>query len=236
MILAIKHIGVEGPGSIVDFFRHTARDLLTVDVSRQEPLPSDLKGVEALIVLGGPMGVYQEEEYPFLVQEDNLLKEALRSSIPVLGICLGSQLLAKACGAKVKKAASPEIGWKKVALTLEGRSDPLFSGLSEELQIFQWHEDTFDIPEGALLLAQGDDCRNQAFKIGPCAYGLQFHIEVTPGMVGSWVAAYGKDIIPEPEASNMLQESYLRQDEFLRQSDRICFNFSGIIEAAAKGK
>ena len=146
-----------------------------------------------------------------------------------MGICLGSQLLARACGAEVKKCASPEIGWRSVKLTPEGERDPLFSGLSPEPEVFQWHEDTFDLPPGGVLLAEGSHCRNQAFRAGKNAYGFQFHMEVTPEMIGSWIAEYGRNSIPEAQAKCMLEESRARNEDFVRQAGIICRNFAQLI-------
>ncbi|HTZ11087.1 MAG TPA: type 1 glutamine amidotransferase, partial [Candidatus Margulisiibacteriota bacterium] len=129
MILVIKHIEIEGPGSIAEFFRHTAWDFSTVELSKGQKLPGYLDGLEAIISLGGPMNVYEEEKHPFLKEEDSFLKEALRQEIPVLGICLGAQLLAKAASARVNKAPQKEIGWSTVTLTEEADCDPFFAHL-----------------------------------------------------------------------------------------------------------
>ena len=104
-----------------------------------------------------------------------------------MGICLGAQLLAKAAGAKVKKDSRGEIGFFNVEFTKKSHDDPLFSGLGKSMKVFQWHNDSFNIPEGGVLLAEAKECKNQAFKVGGCAYGLQFHIESTPEMIKKWL-------------------------------------------------
>jgi len=230
MILIIKHIDIEGAGTLEDFLANGTRDVSLVNVSAGEKLPDTLAGVEALVCLGGPMNVYEEKKYPFLSGEDILLKDALARRIPVLGICLGAQLLAKACGAKVTKAGVKETGWSKVSLTAEGKNDRLFKGLPGELNVFEWHEDTFEIPGGGVLLAEGAACRNQAFRVGGNAYGIQFHIEVTPEMIGSWIKHYTKDGQPSRAAAReMLREASVNNNGFYRQAQKMYLNFAGMI-------
>lgn len=233
MILIIKHIGIEGPGSIGDFFRASAWRLVTVELGEGQRLPSGLQGVEAVVSLGGPMSVYEEEKFPFLKEEDAFLKKALQEQVPVLGICLGAQLLAKACGAAIKKHEVREAGWQRIRLTEEGTADPLFEGLPPKLLVFQWHQDTFELPTHGMLLAEGSACRNQAFRIGRNAYGLQFHIEVSPLVLASWAEAY-KEEAQGLDIKGMLIESYRVQEEFERQAQALCLNFARIIERARK--
>ena len=185
-ILIIKQVEQEGPGLIEDIFVESGWSIKTVELSQGEKLPSGFDETGALVLLGGPMNVYEEKKYPFLKEEESLIRKALVEEIPVLGICLGAQLLAKTCGAQVKKAPQKEIGWYKVEKTDDGKKDVLFNTGADRIQVFQWHEDTFDVPEGAVLLAEGKDCKNQAFRVGQNAYGLQFHIEVTEDMIRDW--------------------------------------------------
>lgn len=190
MVLVIKHIGIEGPGTIERFFKKRNLGFRVIELGSAEELPADLSSVTAVLVLGGPMNVYEEDRHPFLKAENLFLKEILKKEIPLLGICLGAQLIAKACGAKVTKAPVKEIGWSKVSLTKEGRNDALFEGLDDELDVFQWHEDTFDVPSHGTLLTTSKDCPYQGFKVGPCAYGLQFHVEVTEEIIRDWTKEY----------------------------------------------
>ncbi len=158
-----------------------------------EEAPVDLDGYHGLVAMGGPMNVYQEKEYPFLSGDDRLIKEALKRKKPVLGICLGAQLMAKALGAKVYKGREKEIGWYTVKLTEEGRKDPIFGGFEQEFTVFQWHGDTFDIPNGAIHLAGSSLFSNQAFRIGN-SYALQFHLEVTADMIRDWLDEYREEV------------------------------------------
>jgi GMP synthase-like glutamine amidotransferase len=236
MILVIKHIGIEGPGIIGEFFQNTNWELATIELGNTDSslfeerglseLPKNLSGVEAIIFLGGPMNVYEEDKYVFLREENTFLKKAIEENMPVLGICLGAQLLAKACGAQVRKAEEKEIGWRQVNLTEDGTKDRLFLGLDRCLDVFQWHEDTFDIPKDAIRLATSRHCRNQAFRIGKNAYGLQFHFEVTPEMIESWIEEYNN--ISDGEA--IIIQAYKRKDKFAEIAHRILLNFTRIVE------
>ena len=140
-----------------------------------------------LIILGGPMNVYETDQYLFLEMEDKLIKEAVEKGVPILGICLGAQLIAKALGAKVIKNKEKEIGWYPLKMTEEGSKDRLFNHFNSEETVFQWHGDTFEIPNGAVHLAESSMCTNQAFRYRNNVYGLQFHIEVTPEMILEWL-------------------------------------------------
>lgn len=184
--LIIKHIENEGPVTIGEYLKKIKTETQTIELWRGEELPTDLSDISSVVCLGGPMNVYEEEKYPFLKKENAFIKEVLKKSIPFFGVCLGAQLLAKAAGAKVYKAAEEEIGWSKIKLTQEGKKDKIFSGLdTDTLDVFQWHGDTFDIPKDGVLLAEGDKVKNQAFRIGS-AYGFQFHIEVDEEKLAEW--------------------------------------------------
>jgi len=233
MILIVKHIGIEGPGSLGEFFNNTSWQVSIVEIGAGEKLPDSLQGLQALIVLGGPMNVYEEAQYPFLKEEDTFLREAIKRKIPVLGICLGAQLLAKACGAAVTQNPEKEIGWYRLRLTDKGRQDPFFEGLPERFSVFQWHEDTFEVPAGAALLAEGDTCHNQAFRFGENAYGLQFHIEVTPEMIASWFCSY-QGAAATHDIMDIMAHSHRAQRDLSKLADRIYLNFSRMIGAPEK--
>ena len=234
MIVVLRHISIEGPGIIGDFFEKSEYLLKIIELDNGDKLPGDFKDIEAIITLGGSMNVYQEDRYPFLKDEDHFLKSAIGLKIPILGICLGAQLLAKAAGAKVAKSDHEEIGWYRVDLTKEGRRDPLFYGLDRKPEVFQWHEDQFDIPEGSILLATSEGCTNQAFRVGENGYGMQFHIEVTPPMIESWIKEYlsGSDPVGMIEVQKMLLETN-RNKQIVAQAEKILLNFSKIIEGKA---
>ncbi len=137
-----------------------------------------------LIFLGGPMSA--NDDYGYLRQEIRLIERAVQAGTPVLGICLGAQLLARALGAPVYRNRVKEIGWFPVTWTPATRDDPLLAGLSGQDSVFHWHGETFDLPAGSAWLASSERCRNQGFRFGDNAWGLQFHLEVTPDMIDAW--------------------------------------------------
>jgi GMP synthase-like glutamine amidotransferase len=139
------------------------------------------------------MNVYEEDRYPFLIEEDLFIKEAIQRGKSILGICLGAQLIAKALGAKVFKAPVKEIGWYDVSLTRIGSIDPFFSHLPRTFSVFQWHGDTFEIPHSAILIATSSLVPHQAFRYGDNAYGLQFHLEVTQDIIREWMESYAEE-------------------------------------------
>jgi GMP synthase (glutamine-hydrolysing) len=231
-ILIIKHVSNEGPGLIKTFFENQGWSVELVDFSGGDVLPGDLNGIAAVVILGGPMNVYEEEKYPFLKKEDDFISRLLVEEIPFLGICLGAQLLSKACQGRVFKSDTEEIGWYTVNVTREGRRDILFYGLPARLTVFQWHGDTFEIPEGGKLLVQGKTCNNQAFKVGHYAYGLQFHIEITPDMVNSWMEDQ-KDKVNTKRIKRIAEE---KQDIIEKQAGIVFSNFQRIMESSLRIK
>ena len=148
-----------------------------------------LEEAGAVIPLGGDMNADDVEAFPYLADERAYLAEAMRRDVPILGICLGGQLLARALGAPVTRAPRPELGFVPIRPTDDGRTDPLLSCLRDGDRMFQWHVDTFEVPAGATLLATGDEVRNQAFRAGRRAWGVQFHPEVTADELDRWLKA-----------------------------------------------
>lgn len=172
------------PGNIID---HLTIPYAVYHPYLGEPLP-DVAEISALIVLGGAMGANDEHKHPFLADLKTLIRHVVESGIPYLGICLGGQLLAAVLGATVASGRWDEIGNFDVSLTERGASDQLFRGVNKKFRTFQWHHDSFDTPQAAMLLAYSDACPNQAFRVGRCAWGLQFHPEVTEGIIRDWCA------------------------------------------------
>lgn len=185
-ILIFKHVPFEGPGTFREELDKRGLRYKEVNLYQAEA-PKNLDGCGGLIIMGGPMNVYEETTYPFLKDEDRLIKEALAKKIPMIGVCLGAQLMAKAAGSKVTKGKKKEIGWYPLHITDEAMKDPVFCSLPKEVEVFQWHGDTFDIPKGAVRLASSELFPNQAFRIGDNAYAFQFHIEVTSDIIKSWI-------------------------------------------------
>jgi GMP synthase (glutamine-hydrolysing) len=185
-VLVIQHEEETPPGRLTAAFGRAGVEPLTVRVDLGEPLP-DLTEVCGVIVLGGEAGSYQEDRYPFLIDEKKLLREAVDRSVPVLGICLGAQLLADALGGKAFKADRPEVGVVQVTLTAEGAAHPVVSRLGR--RVFSVHQDSFALPPGAVLLAESDRFP-QAFECGS-ALALQFHPEAEKSIGMGWARSEG---------------------------------------------
>jgi len=184
-VLAFRHVPFEHLGLIADSLDRHALDCQYVDLPR-EPAPPSLDEAAGLIFMGGPMSV--NDDLPYIAQEMRLIQRAVARKLPVLGVCLGAQLIAKALGGRVYPNPSKEIGWFPVRFTGPAATDALFAGIPGPELVFHWHGETFDLPPGAELLASSDACRHQAFRSGSNVYGLQFHLEVTPAMIADWCA------------------------------------------------
>ena len=194
-ITCFQHIDCEGPGSLLDILKSVRVEVQILKPFQGDSVPEHLG--DGLIVLGGPMGVYEEKKFPWMTAELNAIRQALAESLPVLGVCLGSQMLAHAAGAQVFRGALPEVGWYPIKLTPQGHLDSLILGLPSEFNAFHWHGDTFTLPPGASRLAGSDYYPNQIFKLGRNGYGFQCHLEVTEEMVNSWASLYAKELTPQ---------------------------------------
>lgn len=192
-LVVFRHVPHEGLGTIGAVLDNAGISYRYVDTSKGRPVFPSIKSISALIVMGGPMGVYEADRFPFLKRELAYIKKAIAAEKPVLGICLGSQLIAHALGARVYPNKRKEIGWYRVRLTPEGKKDSLFKGGPASPWVFQWHGDTFDLPPGARLLASSALCKNQAFRFGDNVYGLQYHLEVDEAMIREWLDQPGAD-------------------------------------------
>ncbi|PWD98145.1 type 1 glutamine amidotransferase [Marinilabilia rubra] len=168
----------EDPGYIKDWIDKKGHSLSYTRFYKDFELPS-IYDYDCLVIMGGPMGVSDEDKYPWLADEKKAIKEAIENNKKVLGICLGSQLIASVLGARVYKNPETEIGWFDVSLTEEGHKEDLLDSFPSTFKVFQWHGDTFELPEGARHLASSEVCKNQAFIYKENVVGLQFHFEVT---------------------------------------------------------
>jgi len=196
-ILYIQPIGCEGPGIIEE----TRPKLTQTEVIRPiigQPIPTHARDYAAIIALGGPMGVYEVEQHPWITNLLALLRQAIVEQVPTLGICLGSQAVAVAAGAHAGPTGFQEIGWAPINLTDAGRNDLLLGGLPSPIEVFHWHGDRWDLPNGAELLASSERCDHQAFRLGQKVYGLQFHIEVSSETPPIWAEAYLEDLLKHP--------------------------------------
>jgi GMP synthase (glutamine-hydrolysing) len=186
-LLVCQHVPFEILGTLDPLMREAGFRIRYVNFGRHPHAEPRLSGYRGMVVLGGPMNVDEIDKHPHLVTEVRLIRDAIERGLPVLGVCLGAQLIAKALGAQVRPNHTKEIGWYDVEVSEHGRSDRLFRHFGATERIFQWHGDTFDLPPGAVHLARSEQCDNQAFRYGEKVYGLQFHLEVDQPLIDRWL-------------------------------------------------
>lgn len=186
-VLVFQHVAHKILGTLNPTLKEHGLRMRYVNFERTPDEHPSVEKYNGLIILGGHMGVYEADKYTHIKVEMKLIEEALKKDIPVLGICLGSQLLAHVLGANVRKHAEKEIGWHDIHLTEEGVQDPLFHHFGKTEKLFQLHGDTFDVPSSAVHLASSELCPSQAFRYGDKVYGLQFHLEVDQPMIHRWL-------------------------------------------------
>jgi GMP synthase (glutamine-hydrolysing) len=184
-VLVLQHIACEPPGAYEEVLHAHGATIQRVELDEGERLPEPGE-FDAIVCMGGPMSATDDAELPWLTEEKAFIAEAVRAGIPFWGVCLGVQLLAASLGARVYPGGAAEVGPLPVELTEDARADPVFSSLPQELLTLQWHGDTFDLPDGAVRLASSPEYPNQAFRFGEAAYGVQFHIEVSPELAREW--------------------------------------------------
>ena len=210
----LQHVDFEGPGTIADWIREQSSTLSFTHLYRNDPLPS-AEDFDALVIMGGPMSIHDEKEFPWLIKEKELIASAIGQGKKVLGICLGAQLIAAVAGARVYPNPDKEIGFlpvhwtpaaRKILRRGEGGNWPATSLL------FHWHGETFDLPEGALHLAATEACPHQAFLLGDSVLALQFHPEGSPAILREMVHHEGHELVPAPfiqSAAEILEQAPL---------------------------
>lgn len=191
-VQAIRHVGFEDLGSFARPLREAGYDIEYIDVAERDPAALDPLGPDLLVVLGGPIGVYDHHAYPVLTDEIVLLRVRLAANRPTLGICLGAQLMAAALGVRVYPGPAKEIGWSTLDLSETAEPNPL--AVLGGVPVLHWHGDTFDLPEGGTLLASTPLCANQAFSRGPNVLGLQFHPEVLGARFEHWLLGHASEL------------------------------------------
>ncbi len=184
-LLVLQHAGCEPPGVYEDEARERGVELHRVLLDEPHQLP-EWRRFSGIVAMGGAMGAYEEEAYPWLIAEKRLIAEAAAAGHPYWGVCLGAQLLAAGLGARVTPGPEPELGVLSVRLTGAAGKDPVFAGAPEQFATLQWHGDTYELPEGAVRLAESDLYEQQAFVTGR-AYGVQFHLEVDSELAREWI-------------------------------------------------
>jgi GMP synthase (glutamine-hydrolysing) len=231
-ILVLQHHPVENLGTIADALEEAALAWQYVRVHEGHPVPGDMKGAGGLIVMGGPMGVYQADRYPFLRDEMRLIESAAKDNLPILGVCLGAQIVAAALGANVtKNPAGKEIGWHPVSLSAAANEDRLFTGVAAKITPFHWHGDIFELPAGAVSLAESDKTPCQAFRYGDNAYALQFHLEVTGDAVAAMAAEWPRQLEREKiSADQMIAASEKHSADIRNVADLVFGRWAGPIQ------
>jgi GMP synthase-like glutamine amidotransferase len=195
-----QHVPFEGLGSIADWLSQRGHQIDCTRFYAEERLPDPDKP-DFLVIMGGPMSVNDEVTYPWLISEKQFIRQFIAAGKPVLGICLGAQLIASAMGARVYPSPRKEIGWHHIEST-ECADPPLFGNRET---VFQWHGETFDLPEGARHLARSEVCENQAFALGDRVIGLQFHLETTPESAALLVSHCGEELVAGPTIQSARQ-------------------------------
>jgi GMP synthase (glutamine-hydrolysing) len=197
-VLVFQHDPFEDLGFFSEILEKQRTVYRVLRLFHGEMPAEDWERIGALIILGGPMSVNDEEEYPFLRWEKRIIRAAIDEAVPVVGICLGAQLIAATLGTMVYHGRVKEIGWSPISITPHGQVDSLLGYLPENATVFQWHGDGFELPSGAIRLASSVNYENQAFRVGKNIYALQFHLEVTPPMIARWIDERSKDLALAP--------------------------------------
>ena len=202
-LLVFQHVSFEPLGTLHPLLKRYGFRIRFVNFGRDPDARPSVDGYDGLVVLGGPMSAWDEEGHPHLRTEIDAIRTAIDARLPVLGICLGAQLTARALGAEVAPAAEKEIGWYDVERTEAGAADPVFGAFENRERVFQWHGDEFALPAGAELLATGAGCPHQAFRYGDRTYGLQFHLEVDGALIERWLTVPAHRAEVEAEAGRI---------------------------------
>ncbi len=221
-VLALRHVAFEDLGLLTPVLARNGWSITYVEAPTDDLTAAAIDDADLLIVLGGPIGVYETATYPFLRRELALLERRLSRKKPTLGICLGSQLIASVLGARVYAGAVKEIGWGPVSLTAEGKRSCLAALSESASKVLHWHGDTFDLPEGAVRLASNEFYENQAFAYGGQTLALQFHVEADPARLESWYVGHAAELSATRTSIAELRAATQRTAEQARtQAERI---------------
>jgi GMP synthase (glutamine-hydrolysing) len=238
-ILVCQHVPHEILGTLDPLLRTSGFRIRYANFGRAPDLKPDLSGYDGMVILGGPMNVDETDRHPYLLEEIRLIENALKNDKPVLGICLGSQLIAKALGAHVYRNHKKELGWYDLQPTALGREDALISHFQDREKVFQWHGCTFDIPKDAHHLVSSQDCPHQAFRYGDKTYGLQFHLEVDEAIITRWLNLPAPrqewEELHGPLHSNQIPEITQHNRERIQELSRLVFGgFVGLFGERSK--
>jgi GMP synthase (glutamine-hydrolysing) len=225
--LIIQHFPTEDPGRFGEILERSSLKTELVRTYVGGKVPTEAREFCGMLIMGGPMNVEETGRYPHLLDEMRLIQEFYRMEIPVLGICLGAQLAAASFGAPVYTGKAREIGWYELTLTGEGRKDSLFEWFPETFKVFQLHSQTFDLPDRAVLLASSPDYPHQAFRLGKCIWGLQFHLEATGNHIRRWIEDSTDDLAgcPDLDPRRVIADILLYEPLVLRLADKLFERF-----------
>jgi GMP synthase (glutamine-hydrolysing) len=230
-VRVLQHLAAEPLGIIGDALEAAGIEADYIRVFEGDPIPIELNDAAGLVVMGGSMGVYEQHQYPFLSDEIRLIERALKAEKPVLGICLGSQLIASALGAEVRKGAGKEIGWFPVSLTSAATSDGLLAGVESSFMAYHWHGDVFDLPAGAVSLASSARTSCQAFAYDGSAHGFLFHLEATQKMVEDMVRGFAGELDEEHiGGAEIVDQSRLHLPQLQRVGAAVFQRWASLIE------
>lgn len=215
----LQHVPYEGPGSILSWADQHGYEIHGTKIYQKESFPQS-EDYDWLVIMGGPMGVYDEVEHPWLLSEEKCIYEAIQAGKTVIGICLGAQLIATVLGAHVYNSPQKEIGWFPVHKTTNGKIHPLLDSIPNTFTAFHWHGDTFELPAGSVDLFYTNICPNQAFLYDDRVLAIQFHFEVTPASIHQMIENGKDELVPGEciqEAGTILEQSNYCQslDQYL---------------------
>jgi len=191
--IALRHVAFEDMGLLAPIMEREGWNISFCEAAVDDLTHRSIRNADLVVVLGGPIGVYETESYPFITQEIALIEHRLRRQLPTLGVCLGAQLMAKALGSRVYSGNVKEIGWGPIRLTEAGTSSCL-KCLGDDAQVLHWHGDTFDLPDAASRLTSNMNYENQAFAFGDNALALQFHLEAEPRQLEEWYVGHAAEL------------------------------------------
>ena len=217
----LQHVAFEGLGSIEEWALTNGHSL-SVTRLYEDPTYTDINEIDWLIVMGGPMGVYDEDKYEWLIEEKKYIQQAIKAGKTVLGICLGSQLIAEVLGAKVYPNKEKEIGWFDIHLTAAAANNELLFNAPQKIKVFHWHGDTFDLPKDAIHLAYSEACKHQAFVYNKKVLGLQFHIETTEESLED-MSTYGTEELVEGKKYIQSSEEIYHQRSLAQSNKTLLF-------------
>lgn len=213
----LQHVKFENPGTILEWAKKNGHIISSTHLYKGDSFP-DQKDFDWLVVMGGPMNIYEEEKYPWLVREKKFIRESIDANKVLIGLCLGGQLIADVLGGKITKNPNTEIGWFQIRLSKIAIASELFSFFPPNPTVFEWHGDTFsELPEGVNLIAENDACKNQAFIYNNRVFGFQYHLENTYEIIDNLVTNCRDEMTPDVFVQS--PQEVLSHPEHIRQDN-----------------